>query len=258
MSLIQDFFSLFAGCIALFVLQSRPQFGLTLLMGVTLAALCWFGCSHYSRLWNIRYRVTLTHHVLCALAAVLTLLFTVFFAALGYTKEAAYMSVQAWEQNINHDANWAETTFATTWHKVKSSGLENFSNVPSPGESESIIPITKPATIHLTVAAYAAASVDHFNKSRPFLSKILQAHTELPSQVLDADVTDYFATKGDTYPETRGVSLMASKITSELDEQLPRVVTTCRLLAIGLVLSIQFTLFGLVGVAAYRNLKVVT
>jgi hypothetical protein len=258
MSLIQDFFSLLAECIALFVLNSRPQFGLTLLVGIALAALCWFGCSHYSRLWNTRYRVTLTHHVLCALAAVLTLLFTVFFAALGYTKEAAYMSVQAWEQNINHDADWAETTFATTWHKVKSSGLEDFSNVPSPGQSESIIPMTKPATIHLAAASYSAASVGHFNKNRPFLSKILQAHTGLPSRVLDADVNNYFATEGNTYPRSRGVSLVASKIKSQLDDQLPRVVTTFRFLAVILVLGVQLALFGLVGVAAYRNLKVVT
>ena len=258
MSLLQDFLSLLAGCIALFAANSRPQFGLTLVIGIALAALCWYGCSRYSRLWNLRYRVTFTHNILCALAAILTLAFTVVFAALHYTKEAAYVSVQAWEAHINLDAIWAETTFATAWQKVKSLGLEDFSNVPPPGMPNSHIPTNKPASIHLAAATYAKASVEHLNKNRPFLSKILQAHTELPSRVLDADVNNYFATVSKSYPPMRAISLVASEIKGQLDDQLPRVVTTFRYLAVGLFLGVQLVPFGLVSIAAYKNLKVVT
>ena len=73
MTLIQDFLSLLGGCFSFYFANNRGGFGLALFVGVELAALCWWACSSYSRLWNLRYRVTLTHHVLCALAAILTL-----------------------------------------------------------------------------------------------------------------------------------------------------------------------------------------
>jgi hypothetical protein len=258
MSALQDFLSLFAGCIALFAVNSRAEFGLTLIVGIALGALCWFACSRYSRLWNLRYRVTFTHHLFCALAAILTLLFTVVFIALRYTKEAAYASVQAWEADINHDDIWAETTFATAWQKVKSSGLEDFSKVPAPGMPDSQIPMNTPASIHLAAAVYATCSAENFTKNRPFLSKILQAHTELPAQVLDAEVNSYFATKGNTYPLDRAISLVVSEIKSQLDDQLPGVVTTFRSLAAGSFLCVQCIPFGLVAIAAFKKLKLVT
>lgn len=258
MSLLQDFLSLLVGCVAFFAVNSRAQFGLTLVIGVVLAALCWVGCSYYSRLWNLRYRVTLTHHILCCFAAVLTLLFTVVFVALRYTKEAAYVSVQAWEAQINLDKIWAEATFATAWQKVKGLGLEDFSNVPPPGMLNSHIPANKAASIHLAAATYAKASVEHFKGNRPFLSKIVQAHTDLPSQVLDADVKNYFATVSKSYPPPRAISLVASEMKKQLDAQVPRVVSIFRLLAVGLFLVVQFIPFGLVGIAAYQDIKVRT
>ena len=258
MNILQDFLSLLGGCIALFVVNSRAQFGVTLLIGIALAALCWFGCSRYSRLWHLRYRVTVTHHVLCALAAILTLVFVIVFAALRYTKEAAYASVQAWETQINMDVVWAGRTFATAWEKVKSLGLEDFSNVPPPGLPNSHIPTNKPASIHLAAATYAKASAEHFQKNRPFLSEILQARTELPSRILDADINNYFATVSKSYPPTRAISLVAGEIKGQLDEQVPRVVTIFRSLAVGLFLGVQCIPFALVGWAAYKALKVKT
>jgi hypothetical protein len=256
MSLAQDFLSLLGGCVALFFADSRAQFGLTLLIGIALGALCWFACSRYSRLWNLRYRVTLTHHVFCALAAILTLLFTVVFAALRYTKEAAFLSVQAWEQQINMDSNWGNKIFTAVWYKVKSTGKENYTGLPLPPNST--VPMNHPETRRLVAASYAQASVENFNTNRPFLSKILQAHTEVPSRVLDADVNAFFAKGGAIYDAGDAVALVAKNIKSQLDEQVPRVVTMFRLFAVGLFLCVQLIAFGLVGFAAYKDLKVAT
>jgi len=258
MTVAQDFLSLLVGCVAFFAANSRGNFTLTLVVGSLLAALCWVGCSYYSRLWNLRYRVTITHHVLCCLAAILTLLFTVIFVALRYTKEAARVSVQGWELQINLDKFWAERTYASTWQKVKSLGLEDFTNAPPPGMPNSHIPTNKDPSIRLAASTYAKASVEHFKNNRPFLSKIVHTQIELPSQVLDADVKNYFATVSKSYPPPRAISLVASQMTRELDSQLPRVATTFRLIAVGLFFAVQFIPFGLVGLAAYRNIKVRT
>jgi hypothetical protein len=259
MSLAQDFFLLLGGCIALFFAVSRAEFGLTLVIGIVLGALCWFACSRYSRLWNLRYRVTLTHHILCAVAAIFTLLFTVVFASLRYTKEAAYESVELWETQINHDNDWANRTFKTVWHKVKASGKEDFTNFPAPENGGRLFPMNNLASRRLAAATYAQAGVDNFNGNRPFLSKIIQAHTEVPSRDVDADVNRFFAKYGGgTYDMSNAVALVAKNVKSQLDEQLPRVVTTFRLFAVGLFLCVQLMPFGLVGIAAYRNLRVAT
>ena len=65
----------------------------TLLGAILLAALCWWAASAYSRLWNLRFRITPQHHALCLLAAASTLVFVVIFASLRYTQEAAEVSI---------------------------------------------------------------------------------------------------------------------------------------------------------------------
>ena len=189
MTLVQDFLSLLGGCFSFYIANNRGGFGLIIFVGIALAALCWWACSCYSRLWNLRYRVTLTHHILCALAAILTLAFTLVFAALRYTKEAADASVQLWEQQINLDRFWADSTFAAAYYKVKALGLEDFSNAPPPGTSGgSHIPVTQNGSQLLAASTYANAAAAHFGKARPFLGMIVHAKAELPSALLDADV----------------------------------------------------------------------
>lgn len=259
MTLIQDFLSLLGGCFSFYFANNRGGFGLALFVGVALAALCWWACSSYSRLWNLRYRVTLTHHVLCALAAILTLCFTLVFAALRYTKEAADASVQLWEEKINLDRFWAYSTFSTAYYRVKALGLEDFSDAPPPGTSGgSHIPTNHDPSILAAASTYANAAAVHFTKARPFLSMIVRAKTEIPSALLDADVKNYFATVSKSYPPTRGISLVAREMKRQLGEQVPRVITVFRSIAIGLLLLVQFLPFGLVGIAAYRDLKVHT
>jgi hypothetical protein len=59
-----------------------------------LAMGCWLAATHYSRLWNLHFRSKPSHHVLCMLAAVSTLVFAVFFASMAYTKQAADISIE--------------------------------------------------------------------------------------------------------------------------------------------------------------------
>ena len=125
--------------------------------------------------------------------------------------------------------------------------------MPPPGLPGSHIPANKPASIYLAAATYAKASAEHFRKNRPFLSDIMQARTELPSQILDADINNYFATVSKSYPPTRAISLVAGEIKGQLDEQVPRVVTIFRFLAVGLFLGVQSIPFALVGLAAYKE-----
>ncbi len=66
-------------CFTLLVQTEPLLFGLTLLAGVILAALCWWAATHYSRLFNLTFQITRLHQILCAGAAMLTLIFCLLF-----------------------------------------------------------------------------------------------------------------------------------------------------------------------------------
>lgn len=258
MNLVQDFLSLLAGCVVLSASVGREQFWQAAVVGVALGALGWVGCSYFSRLWNLRFRVTWTHHVLCAIAAVLTLLFTIVFFALRYAKDAADVSVQAWEAQLNFDRQWGNATFTEAWQKVKALNKEDFTGVPPPGSPNSHIPTTQPASIKLVAETYARDSAAHFRDNRPFLSKLIQARADVPSMALDADVKNYFAAGNQTYPGDKAISLVAREVERQLEPQVPRVVTAFRTVAVLLFIAVQALPFGVVAFAAYRNLKAVT
>jgi hypothetical protein len=75
---------------------------------------------------------------------------------------------------------------------------------------------------------------------------------------VDADVKNYFETVSRSYPPPRAISLAASQMKKELDIQVPRVVTIFRSIAVGLFIIVQLIPFGLIGFAAYNDIKVIT
>ena len=222
--------------------------------GVVLAALCWWVCSIYSRLWNKSFRVASLHHVFCAMAALMTLAATVCFVALRHAQEASEASVRIWEEQLKLDKVWAAKTFSAAYDKVKALGIEDFTNHPAPPLGESI-PATNERSQFECARTYARSAALHFATSRPCLSSIIQARSEVPADVLKKDITDYFATQGKTYPATKGISLVAAEVKAGLRVHLPRVVKVFRIMLVGIFLAGQLLAFGLVGWAAYRDLK---
>ena len=258
MNFLTDILSVLGLCFALFFGLDRKGFVISIIVGVLLAALCWVACSYFSRLWNLRFRTKPLHHILCFFAAILTLVFTVLFFALQYTKEAAYASVKVWEAQINLDPVWADKTFASAYKAVKALGIEDFSTVPLPGLPNSHIPANHDESIITAAGTYANGASAHFHDSRPFLGLILEGKSEIPRQVLDADVKNYFATVGNSYPPPRGISLVAGEMRRGLDTQVPKVVTYARASLIALFLLCQAIPFGLVAWASYKDIKIIT
>lgn len=257
MNFLGDLLSLLGLCLGLFFSLDRKGFVLSLIIGVVLAALFWVACSNFSKLWNLRFRTKPLHHVLCLIAALLTLVFTVLFAALQYTKEAAYASVVAWQAQINLDQAWADATFAWAFDAVRSLGIEDFSKVPVPGSpGGSHIPTNHDESILTAASTYANGAADHFKRNRQFLSLIIQGKAEVPQDVLQADIKNYFATVSKSYPPPRGIALVAEEMRRELDVQVPRVVTYARITLVILFLLAQSLPFGLVAWAAYKDLKI--
>ncbi|MEO8615240.1 MAG: hypothetical protein ABI600_08880 [Luteolibacter sp.] len=257
MTFLQDFLSLIAGTITIFFLEDRPVLTAIFVGGLILSGLCWWLCSFYTHLWNKRYKVRLTHHLLCGLAAVITLVSTVVFATLRHASSAADVSIEAWKLQLGLDPFWADHTFKQAYERVRALGLEDFSNAPPPPVGHTI-PATKEPSQVECAWIYASQAALYFKQQRPYLGSIVGASGEVPRNVLTADIRHYFATVGNTYPTANAISLVSSEVKKELTAKLPRVVTVLRIQLVLLFLVAQAFPFGLVGWAAYRDLKIHT
>ena len=136
--MIQDFISILLRCIAHLPMK---QLFLTMLIGIGLAGLCWVMCNNYTRLWNKNYHLTVTHHVLCGIAALFTFFFVLAFSGLSFLQEVSITCLDDWSAQITNDNAWAASTFQKAFYKIKENGLEDFSNVPAPGNPGSHIPV---------------------------------------------------------------------------------------------------------------------
>ncbi|WP_247236592.1 hypothetical protein [Telluribacter sp. SYSU D00476] len=228
--------------------------GLTLAAALGFALLCGWICLHYVQLWNKRFQLTTTHKIFTALACTFTFFFVLAFAGLAFMREITQAQIIIWQGNLKEDQDWSQRTFEKTYHKVKESGKEDISTFP-PIE-RNIIPVTHNDSQLLAAQIYSNEACTNFDEMHPFLSKIVWATPSLPTEVIHSDVTSFFKSNpGKTYPTINAIDLAAKHIKDELLVQAPRVVTISR---IGLVLAfilVQLVPFGIIGVAAYKDIK---
>jgi hypothetical protein len=106
---------------------------------------------------------------------------------------------------------------------------------------------------------YAGESIALFQNVNPFLSKIVWPPSEKISRNLIVDDTALFfsrQTDNAPYPLSRAIEIARKEVYRKLAERTLRVVTIGRWVLFGLFLCAQAIPFGMVGWAAYRDLKV--
>jgi len=253
MTYFKDLIDLISGCIGLL---SGSELAISIGVGALLAGVCWWVCTHYSRLWNLEYKITPTHHVLCAAAAVLTLGFTVVFVSLKNTRVVALRNVDQWSSKIKGDKPWDRMIFRKAYFAVKKLNIEaGFQQdpvkygEPAPNKATAI-PMSKPLSKDAIARVYADGAVQHFNTSHPYLSRVVSSDSEVTKQAALKEMrTAKVPTSGGV------VGVVSTVMKTGLDKQAPRVVTVVRSLAIGLFLLAQMIPFLWIGLAAYADLK---
>jgi hypothetical protein len=253
--MLADLLAILIASIPIYLARNPVGFRLAVLVGAVLAGLCWYLCAVYARLWNKRFHVTLAHHALCAFASICTLFFAILFASLEHTKDAALASIDLWKFQLNSDRAWAAGTFARAYEQVRRTGLEDFSNVPPPGSPNSFIPTTHDRSRQIAATTYANEACRHFDAKRPFLSKVVWSSPGIPSETIFRDVHSWHQ-KNPNYPPSRAIEIAAIQIKGGLEPQVPRVVYLSRVAVVILFLVVQAMPFGLIGWAAYRDIKV--
>lgn len=246
-------FYLWSRSINVFLYGNTQRFGLSLAVGVLLAVLSWYACFMHSRLWNIRFHLKLLHHLLCAIAAFITLLFSVLYPSLAYVGEAGVISITSWENAIKLDTVWADATFRKAYEAVKKLGVEDFSSVPQPGLPGSHIPVNQEKSLQEAALTYASSACTHFSQSRPFLGAVVWARPTIPAGVVLED-SQRWLQHDHIYPPDRAIMLVVRQIRISLFEQVHRLVIISRVLAIFIFLLTQAVPFGLIGWAAWREI----
>lgn len=237
------------------MLANPAGFRLAFAAAVVLAGLCWWVCTVYTHLWNRDFPVTITHHTLCGFASVCTLGFVLLFAGLAHAKDVALASIQLWQAQLNADTAWAQAVFAKSYHKVKDAGVEDFTNFPPPEAGGERVPLTQESSQLTMAETYSNEACQDFSRRRPFLSKIIWSSPGISSEVIEHDVREFFQNEGNVYPMGRAIENAAREIKGGLDVQTPRVVTLSRLIVALLFVMVQAVPFGLIGWAAYRDIR---
>lgn len=260
MGFFGDLFFLIVRCVEKLQTDARAVLLGTLAAGVSLGVLCWIACSYYAYFWNLRFRITLTHHMFCGIATLLTMLFTLTFVSLKYTEQVAKAIVLGWQQiEILNDSSWKHATFRKAYEEVKALGIEDFTQYPHPDQGGNLIPVSRKESQETSARVYANEAVQHFKKSHSYLSMILKTDSDVPTEVIYKDNAQFFVDHpGQTYPLENAVKLAADHIRQGLEPQAVRVVRVSRGVLAVLFLLVQGIPFGLIGFAAYRDLKAYT
>jgi hypothetical protein len=257
-------FQVLGECVAMLAGRQPAMFGFTVLLGVVLAAACWWICTHYSRLWNLTFRITPLHQALCAGAAVLTLVFWMLFVSLQYTKQVAQDAIDAWHRKVESDPVFHRQVKQRIYYMVKATNQEDFSRYPAPETvtGEALVPVSKPGSRKILASVTANEALKLFRQQNPFLSDVLSLPATIPDAVLVDDMTNFFAARprgaSYPYPFNRSLDFTADQIKARLDPETPRVVVVARLILTGCFLLAQAIPFCLIGWAATRDLKIST
>ncbi len=234
------------------------EFSAALGIALVIAALCWVAASNYSRLWNLRFQATQTHHRLCLIAALSTLFFALIFASLKYAKEAAERSVDAWSVQLMQDSDWESVTFQRAYEEVKKLGREDPQQLQQQWEQERTILVSHADSQRKDAEVWATASAEKFQDDHPFLSKIIWARTDIPATRLAQKMEEYFKTQGNRFPVQQSINIAVTEIKSDLQTQTDRIIPVARVILVIFFLLVQIIPFSLIGYAAYKDLKVTT
>jgi len=225
------------------------------LLSLALGALCWIACSYYTRLWNKRFHVKLRHHLLCGIAALLTVIFTVLFYTVGNLEFIVNEMIDSWNEKLVENAQWHTQTYTIAFYAVKEQYPGEFRDVPEPGRKNSYIPFNNNSMIQTCVETYVNEACANFSTMHPLLDKMLSVRSGISEEKITKDIQDYFRTRKNVYPLNRAIVIAARHIRESLLEQSPKTVWKTRLILAALFLAVQLIPFGTIGYCAYKDLK---
>lgn len=257
MNYIINLFAIFSGTTQLLIGHDRLSYVLLLLSGVALASILWLLCAFFGRLFYKPYRLSIGQHILCSLLAVMVTLTVPIYASAEYLQPGLAGIIAHWRDTLVSNKVWNDKQFKLQYNEIKKMGIENFSSAPPPEQGGTIIPLNHTESRIKIGQMTAKAAIENFNFNFPLLSKIIGTNATVSANMVNQDINDYFKSNpGSNYPPTRHVQLAANQISTELEPQLPRVISMIHLILILKIVFGYVICLSWIAYAALRQIRV--
>lgn len=265
MEIIHEFIQVIAECFLRFITDNinitdsaARLHKAAILLGIIFSS-CLLGWLSYksTTLWNKKIHGISTYWVLSIFSFFITLIFFISFFSLHYLREVSIIRTEQWKDNIQENKVWQENTFKKAYYAVKQQGEENFSQHPPPEEGGRIIPVNKESSRLIIAKIYVNQAIDQFKQSHPYLSLILKADVEMPEQKIYQDNVIFFKyNPNKTYNLENAIKIAADELKSSLELRIPPLIKTSRLFISIFYIGIMSTVFIIIGVLSYRDIRV--
>ena len=258
MTSLMEYLGLLAECMRFLAVSNGAKFAIALLVGIAVGALGYWLSSASTQFWNRSHHLRTGHHVICAIAAFVTVIFTLVYVSSDYIGEVAKRTIHDWQDQAMADSDWQHELFIRAYDAVSKSGLEDMTGVSNPRvDPASTVPINKWETRMLVAQVYSQGALQDFARSHPFLNSALQSGTQVPEDEIKDDLVNFF--KGDpgskTYPTQRAVTIATGYLESQAQDQLPAIQNYTQRVTLALFVVVQLLVFTIISLAAHRSLS---
>ncbi len=240
-----------------------------ILTSLALAAFTWWFCGLSMWLWNRRFQLRLVHHLLCAFAAVVTLVSIFLFQCLGKAKYNALKDLKHWQSAYLSDHQFDWLTFVQVYESLQQLYRQNgwewdaekYPDPPrqapaDPGKYR--VPTDKQEASEMSLRIYCDRAIEHLTTAQPMLSQILGKDSPIPIDALRKNLADFqHANTGAVFSYMTGSLRIAGQFFVEkLEHGVVKHVFFLRLALVAVFILAQFAAFGFAGHSAYSDVKI--
>jgi hypothetical protein len=258
LEILSEFYKLSLDCVGVLRTSDPKLFIGSVLAGLTVGGLLWWGSHLWAHLWNRSFNMTPLHHVLAALVLALSVLYAVTSVSLKYAANRVESRLQMWQQTIELDGDLRQQLSTELYDGIAASGKEDMSRVPDPrnlqlGERWQF-EYQSPETQELVGQVYTGGALRHFKRNHSLLSAILSP--DVSNDIIVEDIRlKSRVNRGSAYELSDGTRLLVQQMMVNLRDQVWRVVTIARAILLGLFVLFLLIPLTLIAVAAYKGIK---
>jgi hypothetical protein len=258
LEILSEFYKLSLDCVSTLRTDDPKLFIGSILAGLTVGGLLWWGTHFWAHLWNKSYNMTPVHHVLAAVVLALAVLYAVTSVGLKYAANRVENRLQLWQQTIELDNDLRQQLTAELYDGIAASGKEDMSKIRDPRELQPgerwQFEYESNETQELVGQVYTSGALRHFKRNHPLLATILSPDVSNDIIVEDIRLKSRI-NRGVPYELSDGTRLLVDQMMLKLRDQVWRVVTIARAILFGLFLFFLLVPLTLIAIAAFKDIK---
>jgi hypothetical protein len=221
--MLKEIIVLLIGSNPVFAALNPAGFGLSSIGAVAFACFLWWLCNKFTSLWNRSFYLNWFHHVVCAVAALVTIFLCITFASVGEIGQVLDQVVTEWGSQMREGSG------------------SNISQRASLGD------VSSGYTSDGQSVASDSDLAHQFEGTHPFLCEVVQL-----------DNVDSYGNSQPGEPDSSAgqmIDRVAAGLKDELQGQARHVVFLLRFVLFLSFVLVQGIVFSLTGYAAHRNIR---